>query len=148
MKCWKLVVLLSLTACGDSTGLDAERAALASEYAAWQKLGITSYDFTYQQLCFCAPEATQPVRLQVRNGVLTAAFDSVGVSIPSSRWYTFKTVDQIFQLLIQHASQTGHTLKNLTFDDSLHYPTHATGDIANTADAGFDIRAKNLSRSP
>jgi hypothetical protein len=143
-----LILLLLLSACRDTTGTSSLVQQLESEYASWKALGVQDYDVDYQQLCFCAPEATSKVTLLVRKGVLAAVLDASGNFVPADRWSTYKTIDDMFQQLISSAAQRGVIISDLTFDPVLHYPTHVGSDIQNVADGGYETTTSNLQRSP
>jgi hypothetical protein len=49
----------------------------------WAALQIADYDFDYTLSCFCATEATQPVRVEVRGGVIAGVINrTAGERVP------------------------------------------------------------------
>jgi hypothetical protein len=61
-----------------------ERARQAApQPGAWEALQIADYDFDYALSCFCATEATQPVRVEVRGGVIAGVINrTAGERVP------------------------------------------------------------------
>src|SRR6476620_9222359 len=60
------IALIFLAGCESITGTKPERAL-------WDALEIQNYDFVYQVSCFCGFTIPNPVKLSVRNGVVSAA---------------------------------------------------------------------------
>ena len=121
------LALIFLAGCEAITGTQPEKAL-------WDALDIQNYDFVYEESCFCAFTAPNPVTLSVRDGAVTAATpvgSFLGTMPPLN---SFPTIDSVFAILerAQKNSPGGVTVE---FDPTYHYPTRIAVDpIKNAVD--------------
>jgi hypothetical protein len=103
-RVWALVLGLLAAACGEDVAClctlpgdplpPLARAGVQRQR--FQDVVGDDYSYTFQLSCFCTPEAVQPVRITVRNGVITSAtmLESGAPATPPADG--FRTVPQLF----------------------------------------------------
>ena len=121
------IALIFLAGCESITGTKPEKAL-------WDALEIQNYDFVYQVSCFCGFTFPNPVKLSVRNGVVSAAvpIGSFVGTLPALS--TYPTIDSLFVVLetAQKNTPNGVTVE---FDPTYHFPIRIAVDpIKNAAD--------------
>jgi hypothetical protein len=121
------IALIFLAGCESITGTRPQKAL-------WEALDIQNYDFVYHVSCFCASNGPNPVKLSVRNGVVTAA-TPVGSFIGTMRApSTYPTIDSLFVTLEKAQKNTPDGV-TVDFDLTYHYPTKIFVDpLKNAAD--------------
>jgi hypothetical protein len=117
-------LLLSLTLPACTTSPDDPGDDLATNRRHWQSQRIADYQVQFRMTCFCVPDVTAPVVLQVRGGAIASVTRvSDGVAVPQSRWEgIYYTVDQMFAL-IADAQAKGADEVRVSYDPVLRYPT-------------------------
>ena len=117
-------VLLSLILPACTTSPDGPGDDLATNRRHGQSQRIADYQVQFRMSCFCVPDVTAPVVLQVRGGAIVSVTRvSDGVAVPPSRWKgTYYTVDQMFALLAD-AKAKGADEVRVSYDPLLRYPT-------------------------
>jgi hypothetical protein len=111
----------------------------------WQSQNATNYDVTMATSCFCPQEATQPLRVQVRNNVVVAA-NSVATGAAVDLNYA-RTIDQIFDTIEGTLSQGKVMLA--VYDAEFGYPRQLNLDrITNAIDdeVAFELSALDIKR--
>ncbi|WMP18367.1 DUF6174 domain-containing protein [Thiothrix lacustris] len=94
----------------------------------WDSLGISDYSLTFQRSCFCTPESTRPINIQVRDGSVTEArYADTGELIPDDRQTNKQSVynlnaDGIFNL-VQQGINSGAAQVDVTYDKQFGLPT-------------------------
>jgi hypothetical protein len=94
----------------------------------WDSLGISDYSLTFQRSCFCTPESTRPINIQVRDGSVTEArYADTGELIPDDRQYNKQSVynlnaDGLFNL-VQQGINSGAAQVDATYDKQFGLPT-------------------------
>jgi len=133
---------LVLIACGTPTAPTPRE--LLVERAQWQAQGLTNYSYVWEQIGFFNSFAGQPIRLEIRGGVLrSAVFVATGDTVPGALTW-FPTIDQMFDQAI--AAANGHTLHAIVFDHHYHYPVRM--DLDGPADASGSVLASELTPAP
>src|SRR5262252_7521777 len=85
-----LFVLLFGVACSNPVGPNAGPAQLAGNRQMFQTTVGASYSVRYQNNCFCPTESLQPVKMTVRNGVITDIVrTSDGSAVPADNWNAY-----------------------------------------------------------
>lgn len=134
----------ALIACAGVPSPEAEgEGSLAAHERIWEEAGIDSYQYSFQQQCFCVREQTLPVTVEVRGGRIErviaheSGMDFAGH--PNLRWYT---VSELFSL-VREAEASNREPLIVRYDRQLGYPTHIeVGSLA--ADAGVVYSASEL----
>lgn len=126
-----LLLLLALLGCGDATApTAAERAARLR----WTRVRPADYTYTLQRGCFCAPQVTSPVIVEVRGGVvLSRRYATSGDAVDPRLAALFPTIDGLFTEIENAARLADHL--DAEYDRTYGYPRHVFIDFyASAAD--------------
>jgi hypothetical protein len=117
--------------------------ALRERHAQWEALGLHSYDFEFQNFCWCGEEQMQPVRIEVRDALVTRVINrDTGLEVNVSQNGSWPTVDSLF---LWSAQRLGYGFRlEITFDPTYKFPTRIVGDIPNALDDEFTSISGNL----
>jgi hypothetical protein len=144
MRRMLILALVALTLAGCSGGnLDGGRAVLTATTTAnraiWEKAAIANYEYVYQRSCFCGADFIRPLRIQVRNGTVSAvSFYDTGEAVTDTTLGPFPTIDGVFDDLQSQLLQA-HDV-NAAFDPRLGFPTQYSVDReANVVDEEYSI---------
>jgi hypothetical protein len=86
----------------------------------WEARGFADYTFETRHDCFCLPEDVGPVRITVRDGVMTeVTMIETGQPVSSSRWYT---IEQLYDRIPGFAAADGVDDVAVQYDATLGYP--------------------------
>lgn len=111
-----LLGALILAACdlsgpGSSTLLEIER-----NRARWDSVGLETYEYSVERICFCGFEARGPVRVEVRGGEATErTYVDSGEPVPETFEDLFPTVDGLFAILFEAVRRDAHSIQ-VTYD--------------------------------
>ena len=116
-------LLLSVTLPACTTSPDDPGDDLFANRRQWQSQRIDDYQIQFRMICFCVPDATAPVILQVRDGAIVSVTRvSDGAAVPPSKWEgIYYTVDQMFALIAE-AQAKGADEVRVSYDSTLRYP--------------------------
>jgi hypothetical protein len=123
------IALLAVAGCSrDVTGLGPEGA---------------DYRYDFQRVCFCTPEAVQPVTIEVRDGrVARVVTRPRGEDVTNARFASWPTIEELVRE-IDDARARGEQNLVVRYDEKLGYPTFIEiGTLAN--DAGVRYTAEKL----
>ena len=129
--------------------------ALNANRAKWEAQGIDDYSFTVQRSCFCTPDSTRPINVQVRNGSVTSAtYADTGETVPDDRAYNKQsiyntlTVDGLFNSIDQ-AIKGGAAQVDVTYDKQFGLPTSIYVDQnQQMADEEYGMTVSNFRPEP
>jgi hypothetical protein len=131
-------------ACGSPTAPSEPDQALAYYRQQFQQKVGASYRVTVQNECFCPLEVVAPVRLTVQDGSITAATRVAdGISIPSTQWLAYRTVDQVFAE-IGKGFADGAKRVVVEYDKEYGYPADVLIDHNMAADAFIGFKLSDL----
>lgn len=122
-----VLIALAVAALGCSDPLGPQENRLAEARAAWSLGAPAGYEFEFQRLCFCGPDTTRPVRIEVRFGEVTAVtVVETGETLadPSS----FPTIEDLFDEVEDAIRRDAFSL-DVQYDDDLGYPIEVTIDF-------------------
>ncbi|MBO0613644.1 DUF6174 domain-containing protein [Thiothrix fructosivorans] len=94
----------------------------------WDSLGISDYSFTLQRSCFCTPDSTRPITIQVRGDSVTSArYADTGELIPDDRQTNKQSIynmnaDGVFNL-IEQGIKSGAAQVDAKYDAQYGLPT-------------------------
>ena len=113
----------------------------------WEQQGPSDYQFEFQRLCFCLPEATIPVRITVDQGNVAAVVRIPGGepvdSADVARFFDI-TVDSLFGV-VGHAIAVRADHLTVEYHPVYGYPTDITIDYdVQTADEEVALDARLL----
>lgn len=139
------VVSCSITA---TTGRSSEELELARNRQRWVSAGIHDYEFDFQRICFCLPEATESVHIVVRQDVVTSVVRTRDGQPASVRVTAWPRVDELFGDVQQRLDQRAERL-DVRYDPTYGYPRSVVVDIVlQAADDEYSLTADNLRRLP
>jgi len=103
------------TACG-TRHRDVEL-ALRQQRARWNALGATTYEYTFERLCFCPEDIRGPFRVRVENGAIVRTQPAVPASFPEA----VATIPQAFDI-IDEAVDRGACSIDVRYDAATGVP--------------------------
>lgn len=113
---WFLGILLVLTACTSNTELEQQQAL-------WNSQRPAHYRYVVQILCFCSPEITQPVRIEVKNGQTVSVVDATtGQPNTNTRFAPLNTLDKMFGVIQEAIARPVDKLE-AKYDGTYGFPT-------------------------
>jgi hypothetical protein len=129
--------------------LDEERARLEDNRATWRARGPISYTYVFRRICFCAPSATNPVIIQVRQrAVVSVRYEDTGAPVDPSLLSLFPTVEGLFEIIEDAIDQEAEVVQ-ASYDPALGYPTSITLDGSSMiADDEATLTASHLAPAP
>jgi hypothetical protein len=147
-----LCVLLTLAVASCSitatTGRSAEELELARNRQRWASAGLHDYEYDFQRMCFCVPDATEAVHIVVRQDVVTSVVRTRDGQPASTRVTNWPRVDELFAEVQQRLDQRAERL-DVRYDATYGYPRSIVVDIAlMAADDEYSLTADNLRRLP
>jgi hypothetical protein len=105
------------------------QAELDMRRAQWNAHGISDYDYTLAQQCFCGP-IVGPAVVSVRSEVITLVKDPATMVVaPPPYQDDYQTISELFTFLQQGLNFPAHTL-TATFDPQLGYPSQIDFDFS------------------
>jgi hypothetical protein len=147
-----LALLCALAAgCGlfTKSELDEERARMEENRDLWRARGPASYTYVFRRICFCAPAATNPVIIQVRQrSVLSVRYEDTGAAVDPSLLSLYPTVEGLFEIIENAIDQEAEVVQ-ASYDPTLGYPTSITLDGSSMiADDEATLTASHLAPAP
>lgn len=140
----------SLTGCSITgpSARTADEIELARNRQRWASARIHDYEFDFQRICFCAPEATERVHIVVRQDAIVSVARTSDGQPATSSVTAWPRIDELFldveQRLAQHVDRL-----DVSYDATLGYPRSIVADIAlMAADDEYSLTAGNLQRRP
>lgn len=125
ISCLILAPLLS-----SCSGYRQERDELARNRSKWATQKINRYRYTFAISCFCGPEATEPVQVEVLNSVpiqVTRVRPVQYAPLRTQDFGRYYTVEELFQLA-QTTLDSGPDKISIRYDPTLGYPTSISVD--------------------
>lgn len=144
------LLLLAVVGCSitATTGRSSEEVELARNRQRWFSAGIHDYEFDFQRICFCLPEATESVHIVVRQDVVTSVVRTRDGQPASVRVTAWPRVDELFDDVQQRLDQRAERL-DVRYDPTYGYPRSIVVDIVlRAADDEYSLTADNLRRLP
>lgn len=125
--------VLSLAASACSSQSDAERDFDRAQ-TRWHRAGLVNYSYKNTVVCFCGPDATVPMTVTVRNGVVVRVVDRVtGATKP----LTYRTsIDSLFSQVAEEIRVRPGRLQ-VTYDAVLGFPRSLTYGTPENDGGGF-----------
>jgi hypothetical protein len=142
--------LAGVTSCsitGTSARTDAEL-ELARNRQRWASSATHDYEFEFQRLCFCPPEATEQVRIVVRQDAIVSVVRTRDGQPATTTFAVWPRVDELFADVQQRLEQRTERV-DVRYDPTFGYPRSIVVDIAlMAADDEYSLTAGNLRRLP
>jgi hypothetical protein len=93
----RAAILVALSTGCQSRAACPDDPAIAAAHAAWSARHVVDYRFVWQESCFCAPEAAQPIVVTVRAGAIVAATDRAGAPVSADVRDNLLTIDALYR---------------------------------------------------
>lgn len=127
------------------TILTTEEQELAEARDRWAAAGLTHYEFHYRRACFCGPDATAEMIIEVENGAIVAArYAETGDAVAPDRFGSFDSIEGMFDVIEDAIARDADEL-NVTYDAEHGYPVSIDIDyIHNAVDDELSLYASGL----
>jgi hypothetical protein len=111
----------------------------------WTTAQLTHYRYILEPVCFCPPDDTRPVTIEVTNGTVNSIrYLDDGTAAKPDIFDKYATIDKLFALLQDALDQPDSRL-NISYDPQLGYPSKAAIDyLPNAIDDEFYFRVRNV----
>ena len=143
-------LLAGVTSCsitGPAERMD-EELELARNRQRWTSSNTHDYEFEFQRLCFCLPEATERVRIVVRQDAIASVVRLRDGQPASTSFTVWPRVDELFADVEKRMEQQTERL-DVQYDPTYGYPRSIVVDIElMMADDEYSLTAGNLRRLP
>ena len=128
-----------LSISGDTVVGTGQLSELQQRRAAWVARKIDSYRVELRISCFCIPEVTRPVLVEVRGGAVSKVLD-LETAKPVADLSRYPAITQLFDRAIEMRSGGGNV--SVAYDKALGYPARLEiGTIANDAGTVYYLGA-------
>lgn len=115
-----LLVTLLLVSCEENPFESVSNRA-SEEYQKWKSFGINNYTIIQQRIANFSG-SDQAVKIFVSNNQITDIRDTSGtVQIPLENWKWYRSIDQLFELLID-IKNTQPNQYQVVYEDTYRYP--------------------------
>ena len=141
------VAVTSCSITGTSARTEAEL-ELTRNRQRWASSATQDYEYEFRRLCFCPPEATEQVRIVVRQNAIVSVVRTRDAQPASTAFAVWPRIDDLFadvQLRLEQRTER----VDVTYDPVFGYPRSIVVDIAlMAADDEYSLTAGNLRRLP
>lgn len=142
-------LLAGVTSCA-ITGPSAtdEELELARNRQRWASSNTHDYEFDFRRSCFCPPEATEQVRIVVRQDAIVSVVRLRDGQPATTSFTVWPRVDELFAE-VQRLLEEGPGRLDVSYDPTLGYPRSIVVDVLLMAvDDEYSLTAGNLRRLP
>jgi hypothetical protein len=136
--------LVFLTAaCSEPLGPQQDE--LTEAVARWEEAGLQDYVFEFQRLCFCGGDTIRRVRIEVRNGSVSAAtYVDDGSPVREEYRTDLPTIEDLFEEIQDAIDREAHSLA-ASYHADRGYPTSVAIDyIENAVDEEMAFNVYSL----
>lgn len=107
------------------TDIDQLKERLSEATNRWFTVGLENYEFVLSRQCFCPPEITAPIRIEVRGGQVFSVTNAETGEPVTDRNVVVMTVPELFSLISERLNR-GPEFAELEFDSTYGHPTKAS----------------------
>lgn len=126
-----VVLLIGLTACR-SAG-QSPQGVLNRNRNSWNDQAPSHYQFTLQVGCFCVPDFTRPVQIEVRDGtVVSKSYADNGQAVNNDFFESYDTMDELFAV-IEKAIEDEADVIDIAYHPDYGYPEQISLDYIKEA---------------
>ncbi|BBD64412.1 hypothetical protein NIES4072_19250 [Nostoc commune NIES-4072] len=94
----------------------------------WRQKNISNYRYEFTRSCFCFPKATEPVIIEVRNGVTTSiTYKYSKHPVDTGLFEKYNTIPKLFNIIRNALIQRADNL-TVQYNPTLGYPTQINID--------------------
>lgn len=117
----KLMLLCSIVLSACVSG-PIDSAASSANNSVWAQAAIVDYSYTLTRHCFCAPDYTRPIRLQVRDSKVVAArfVDGDKALVPQAMSKSLQSMSELLEYADALEAKKPHSL-NVQLDADIGY---------------------------
>jgi hypothetical protein len=138
-----LIIFLLLAALAPACGPRNDvKDSLSRHQRLWVNQGIKNYQYRLRVNCFCPPEVTDQVIVEVRAGAASSvSYAASGKPAESKYFDKYDTMDELF-LVIEDAIKRGAAEISVTYDETSGIPTRISIDFVKLAiddEIAYDI---------
>jgi uncharacterized protein DUF6174 len=114
----------------------------------WYKQKIYNYRYTLTRSCFCQPKATEPVVIEVRNGVTNSiTYAKTGQRVDPKLFQSYNTIPKLFNIIYNAIDRKAANL-SVQYNPKLGYPTQINIDYnRQIADEEIYLTIENLQKN-
>jgi hypothetical protein len=99
----------------------------------WENEVVRDYQYRLQVLCFCPPEVTNPVIVEVKGGVTSSViYVGTGLPVGNNNFIRYDTIEEMFQVIEDAINQNADEIK-VEYNADLGYPTRIEIDFIKMA---------------
>lgn len=139
-----LVAGVALLGCSTPTAPDDPLLLLERNEATWSRAGITSYRYTIARSCFCIPESSGPVTVEVRSGQVVDRRYESGLGVSPQYSDIFTSVPGLFSLIREAVAYPAASV-SVRYHPKLGYPESIAIDwVAGAVDDEVSYRISEL----
>ena len=121
-----------LSVAGDTVVGSGQLSELKQRRAAWVARGINDYQFQLRISCFCIPDFTRPVLIEVRGGAVARVWD-LETARPVTTVSSYPTITTLFDRAVAERSREGGYV-SVAYDATYGFPARIEiGTLANDA---------------
>ncbi|MEH1905519.1 MAG: DUF6174 domain-containing protein [Nostoc sp.] len=116
-------------------------------YKLWRRQRIPNYRYEFTRSCFCFPKATEPVIIEVRNGVTTSITSKeTGLPVDGQLFQKYNTIPKLFNIIKNALIKKAANL-TVQYAPIIGYPTQINIDYnSQIADDEIFFTIKNLQK--
>ena len=97
-------------------------------YRLWRRKNISNYRYEFTRSCNCLPKATEPVIIEVRNGVTTSiTYKDAKKPVDKALFQKYNTIPKLFNIIKNAFIQKADNL-TVQYNPILGYPTQINID--------------------
>jgi hypothetical protein len=138
---------LFFSGCGSGSTYPAP-SRLAQAQARWQSAGVSHYAFTLERSCFCPPDYSGPVRIEVKNGSVVSITRPDDSPVTDDYFSGYDTVEELFGV-VESAEAYPASALITDFDPDRGFPTRISIDyIALAVDDEISYRISDFNPLP
>ena len=111
----------------------------------WRSQSLKSYQYTYQQQCFCLPPSNTPLKVSVKNDKITEVVNLTNNQAITALTFP-KTIEELFNIIEQAIDRNADEI-SINYDTTLGYPTRIAIDYEKIlADDEVTYTIENLNK--
>ena len=128
-----LFVIAGLALAGCENPLGPQESELEANVETWADADVAAYEYHFRRLCFCGPDTTREVIIEVILGNVARVLDAeTGEELPDPGSYP--AIEDLFAEIQDAIDREAETI-DVSYDDRLGYPLSAFFDyVLNAAD--------------
>jgi hypothetical protein len=122
-----------------------DRVELEHAWRNWQARGSLNYNYVQKRLCYCGSAILEPVRVVVRNGLVTErTYIGSNTQVSFQHAANWGTITDLFHMIDDALSEDVASL-HVSYHPTLGFPTHISIDFRESlADDEIAITATSL----